>query len=189
MGCNASLEVQDTQGAVLFIRLLLLAIAPTLAVFELHCRCSIVKLQQEEYDRQLSEALSRGCSVDEALTLLAWTKVVGEKKKGRLYGAGNLAGNYRKGVATTLKLTLNVGEGSSRQPELTPEMRDMITRLTQEQLAAHMQTQQDLIHEVSGSRESVRAPPVCADDADDPYEVYGEGEDDDDDDDGLEMDD
>ncbi|XP_039691036.1 uncharacterized protein [Medicago truncatula] len=177
------------------------------------------KICQEEYDRQLSEALSRGCSVDEALTLRAWTKVAGEKKKGRLYGAGNLAGNYRKGVATTLKLTLNAGEGSSRQPELTPEMRDLITRLTQEQLAAHMQTQQDLIHEVvrkqrefldsqldtfrqeqgwnmneqgvgqqSGSRESVRAPPVCDDDADDPYEVYGEGEEDDDVDD-LEMDD
>lgn len=136
-----------------------------------------------------------------------------------MYGAGNLAGNYRKGVATTLKLTLNAGEGSSRQPELTPEMRDLITRLTQEQLAAHMQTQQDLIHEVvrkqrefldsqldtfrqeqgwnmneqgvgqqSGSRESVRAPPVCDDDADDPYELYGEGEEDDDVDD-LEMDD
>lgn len=29
---------------------------------------------------------------------------------------------------------------------------------------------------------------MCDDDADDPYEVYGEGEDDDDDD-GLEMDD
>ncbi|AES75174.2 hypothetical protein MTR_6g029280 [Medicago truncatula] len=40
----------------------------------------------------------------------------------------------------------------------------------------------------SGSRQNVRAPPVCDDDADDPYEVYGEGEDDDDDD-GLEMDD
>ncbi|KEH18631.1 hypothetical protein MTR_8g027455 [Medicago truncatula] len=164
-----------------------------------------VDLTREEYDRRLSEALSSGCSVDEALTLRAWTKVAGEKKKGRLYGAGNLAGNYRKGVATTLKLTLNAGEGSCRQPELTPEMRDMITRLTQEQLAAQMQTQQELIQKVvrkqqefldsqldtfrqeqgwnrneqgvgqhSRSRQNVRAPPVCDDDADDPYEVYGE---------------
>jgi alanine-alpha-ketoisovalerate/valine-pyruvate aminotransferase len=138
-----------------------------------------------------------------------------------LYGAGNLAGNYRKGVAATLKLTLNAGEGSSRQPELTPEMRELIARLTQEQLAAQMQTQEELIQNVlrrqrefldsqldafrqeqgwnldgqdvgqqGGSQQSqhnVRAP-ACDDDADDPYEVYGEG-DDDDDDDGIEEDD
>lgn len=128
-----------------------------------------------------------------------------------MYGAGNLVGDYRKGVATTLKLTLNAGEGSSRQPELTPEMREMIAKLTQEQLAAQMQSQEELIQDVlrkqrelfdarldsfrqeqgwnldgegvgkqSGSQQNVRAP-ACDDDADDPYEVYGEGEHDDDD--------
>ena len=64
------------------------------------------------------------------------------KKKGKLYGLGNLAANYRKGsVASTLRLTLNHGEGSSQQPELTPEMRELIHRLTQEQFTQQMASQ------------------------------------------------
>ena len=61
-----------------------------------------------------------------------------------LYGAGNLAGNYRKGIAATLMFTLNVGEGSSRQPELTPEMREKIVRLTQEKLVAKCKPKRSL---------------------------------------------
>ncbi|XP_024627930.1 uncharacterized protein [Medicago truncatula] len=70
---------------------------------------------QEEYDRLLAEAISKGATVDHSLTFRTWKKVVGEKKKGKLYGLGNLAANYRAGsVASTLTFTLNHGEGSSR---------------------------------------------------------------------------
>jgi hypothetical protein len=83
---------------------------------------------QEEYDRKLADALSRGCSVDEASTI-------------------NLEANYRKGIAATLLLTLNDGEGSSRQPELTPEMQEMTRKLTQEQFALQMASQQTLVQQ------------------------------------------
>jgi len=62
------------------------------------------------------QRLSRGCSVDEAFALRTWTKVASDKSMSRLYGAGNLAGNYCKGIAATLKFTLNAGEGYSRRP-------------------------------------------------------------------------
>jgi hypothetical protein len=81
---------------------------------------------QEEYDRQLADALSRGCLVDEVSAI-------------------NLEANYRKGIAATLRLTLNDGDGSSRQPELTPEMQEMIQKLTLEQFALQMASQQTLV--------------------------------------------
>ncbi|KEH26514.1 hypothetical protein MTR_6g463490 [Medicago truncatula] len=75
--------------------------------------------------------------------------VVGDKKKGKLYGLGNLAANYRKGsVASTLRLTLNQGEGTSQQPELTPEMRELIHRLTQEQFTQQMESQASLVQDL-----------------------------------------
>jgi len=81
---------------------------------------------QEEYDRQLADVLSRGCPVDEASAI-------------------NLEADYHKGIAATLRPTLNYGEGSSRQPELTPEMQDMIQKLTLEQFALQMASQQTLV--------------------------------------------
>jgi hypothetical protein len=54
---------------------------------------------QEEYDRKLVEALSQGASIDHGLTFQTWTNVAGDKSKGKLYGAGNLAVNYQKGIA------------------------------------------------------------------------------------------
>jgi len=94
----------------------------------------LLLFEKEEYDQQLAKAISQGLTVGHALTFRTWKKVVGDKKKGKLYGLGNLAANYRKSsVAPTLKLTLNHGEGSSQQLELTPEMRELIQRLTQEQ--------------------------------------------------------
>ena len=140
------------------------------------------------------------------MTLRTWTKVVGEKTKGQLYGLGNLVGNYHNAIATTLKFTLNVGEGSSRKPELTPEMRKRITKLTQEQLDAQMQSQKQLILEVvrrqqeffnaqlpafrqelgwptdeqgvgkQGGSQPNVRASVCDDDVD-PYEVYGDDDD------------
>jgi len=41
------------------------------------------------------------------MILKTWTRVVTDKKKGKIYGVGNLAGSYQKGIAATLKLTLN----------------------------------------------------------------------------------
>jgi hypothetical protein len=98
------------------------------------------------------------------LALQTWTKVAGDKKKGKLYGAGNLAANYRKGVATTLKFTLNHGEGSSQQPVLTPEMGELIQRY-EEQLAEFRQAR-----EVGNSSQqsSVPAPNV------EPFPSYSE---------------
>jgi len=81
---------------------------------------------QKEYGRQLADALSRGCSFDEASTI-------------------NLEAKYCKGIAATLRLTLNDGEGSSRQPELTPEMQEMIQKLTLEQFELQMASQQTLV--------------------------------------------
>jgi len=62
----------------------------------------------------------------------------------QLYGAGNLAGNYRKGIGATLMFTLNVGEGSSLQYELNPKMREKIIRLTQEKLVAKCKPKRSL---------------------------------------------
>ena len=94
----------------------------------------LLLFEQEEYDKQLADAIAQGSTVDHSLTFRTWKNVVGDKKKGKLYGLGNLAANYRKDtVASTLRLTLNHGEGSSQQLELTPEMRELIQRLTQEQ--------------------------------------------------------
>jgi len=105
--------------------------------------------EQEEYDRQLAEAISQGSTVDHSLTFRTWTKVAGDKKKGKLYGLGNLAANYGKGsVASTLRLTLNHGEGSSQQPELTPEMRELIHRLTQEQFTQQMASQATVVKDL-----------------------------------------
>jgi len=102
----------------------------------------LLLFEQEEYDRKLADAIAQGSTVDHSLTFRTWKKVAGDKKKGKLYGLGNLAANYRKGsVASTLQLTLNHGEGSSQQPELTPEMRELIHRLTQEQFAQQMASQ------------------------------------------------
>lgn len=157
----------------------------------------LLSFEKEEYDRKLAEALSRGSSVDHGLSLRTWTKVAGNKTKGRLYGAGNLAANYRKGVAATLRRTLNHGEGSSHQPELTPEMRELIQRLTQEQLtqqmASHEAVVQDLLSrhrsyeeqlaqfrqaQAGSSSEQVQDPsltraPILNDNVD-PYPIYGE---------------
>jgi hypothetical protein len=111
--------------------------------------------EQEEYDRQLAEAISNGSTVDYSLTFNTWKKVAGDKKKGKLYGLGNLAANYRKGsVASTLRLTLNHGEGSSQQPELTPEMRELIHRLTQEQLTQQMASQAAVIQDLLNRQRS-----------------------------------
>jgi hypothetical protein len=87
------------------------------------------------------------------LLIIVWPSKLGPKllaikKKGKLYGAGNLAANYRKGVATTLKFTLNHGEGSSQQPVLTPEMRELIQRLTQEQLAQQMASHEAVVRDL-----------------------------------------
>ncbi|KEH34060.1 hypothetical protein MTR_3g058800 [Medicago truncatula] len=151
----------------------------------------LVMMYIEEYDRQLAEALSKGLTVDHSLALQIWTKVAGDKTKGKLYGAGNLTANYRKGVATTLRFTLNHGEGSSQQPALTPEMHDLIQRLTQEQLtqqmARHEAVVQDLLsrqrtyeeqlaqfrqaHEDGNSSQQASVPDPNVE----PFPIYGEG--------------
>ncbi|AES59601.1 hypothetical protein MTR_1g023240 [Medicago truncatula] len=95
---------------------------------------------------QLAEDISQGSTIDHSLTFNTWKKVVGDKKKGKLYVRGNLAANYRTdSVASTLRLTLNHGEGTSQQPELTPEMRELIHRLTQEQFTQQMASQAALV--------------------------------------------
>ncbi|RHN59169.1 putative transposase, Ptta/En/Spm, plant [Medicago truncatula] len=109
----------------------------------------------EEYDRLLAEAISEGSTVDHSLTFRTWKKVVGDKKKGKLYGLGNLAANCRPGsVESTLTFTLNHGEGSSRQPELTPEMRELINRLAQEQFAQQMATQAAVVQDLLNRQRS-----------------------------------
>ena len=115
----------------------------------------LLLFEQEEYDWQLAEAISQGSIVDHSLTFRTWTKVAGDKKKGKLYGLGNLAANYRKGsVASTLRLTLNHGEGSSQQPELTPEMRELIHRLTQEQFTQQMASQAAFVQDLFNRQRS-----------------------------------
>jgi hypothetical protein len=115
----------------------------------------LLLFEQEEYDRQLAEAIKNGSTVDHTLSFRTWTKVAGEKKKGKLYGLGNLAANYRKGsVASTLRLSLNHGEGSSQQPELTPEMRELIHRLTQEQFAQQMASQAAVVQDLLNRQRS-----------------------------------
>jgi len=99
----------------------------------------LLLFEQEEYDRQLAEALAQGSTVDHALSFRTWKKVVADKTNGKLYGLGNLAANYQKGVASTLRLTLNHCEGSSQQPELTQE------KLTQ-QMASQEAVVQDLLN-------------------------------------------
>ncbi|XP_039689841.1 uncharacterized protein [Medicago truncatula] len=112
-------------------------------------------ISEEEYDRLLAEAISEGSTVGHSLTFHTWKKVVGDKKKGKLYGLGNLAANYRAGsVASTLTFTLNHGEGSSRQPELTPEMRELIHRLAQEQFAQQMATQAAVVQDLLNRQRS-----------------------------------
>ena len=89
------------------------------------------------------------------MTFRTWKKVAGDKNKGKLYGLGNLAANYRKGsVASTLRLTLNHGEGSSQQPELTPEMRELIHRLTQEQFTQQLASQAALVQDLLNRQRS-----------------------------------
>jgi hypothetical protein len=61
------------------------------------------------------------------LSLKTWSHVVGGKKKGRLYGAGNLAATYRKG-GRTLNMKIADGEGTSQPPTLTPDMQEMIKK-------------------------------------------------------------
>ena len=96
-----------------------------------------------------------GSTVDHALTFRTWKKVAGDKKKGKLYGLGNLAANYQKGsVASTLRLTLNHGEGSSQQPKLTPEMRELIHRLTQEQFTQQMASQAAVVQDLLNRQRS-----------------------------------
>jgi len=115
----------------------------------------LLLFEQEEYDRQLAEAISQGSIVDHSLTFRTWTKVAGDKKKGKLYGLGNIAANYRKGsVASTLRLTLNHGEGSSQQPELTPEMRELIHRLIQEQFTQQMASQAAVVKDLLNRQRS-----------------------------------
>jgi len=115
----------------------------------------LLLFEQEEYDKQLADAIAQGSTVDHSLTFRTWKNVVGDKKKGKLYGLGNLAANYRKDtVASTLRLTLNHGEGSSQQPELTPEMRELIHRLTQEQLAQQMASQAALVQDLLNRQRS-----------------------------------
>ena len=66
-----------------------------------------------------------------------------------------MAANYRKGsVASTLRLTLNHGEGSSQQPELTPEMRELIHRLTQEQFTQQMASQATVVQDLLNRQRS-----------------------------------
>ncbi|AES99396.1 hypothetical protein MTR_5g080310 [Medicago truncatula] len=109
----------------------------------------------EEYDRLLAEAISEGATVDHSLTFRTWKKVVGDKKKGKLYGLGNLAANYRAGsVASTLTFTLNHGEGSSWQPELTPKMRELIHRLAKEKFAQQMATQAAIVQDLLNRQRS-----------------------------------
>ena len=115
----------------------------------------MLSFEYEEYDRKLAEAFSQGSSVDHSLALRTWTKVAGNKTKGKLYSAGNFAANYWKGVAATLRLTLNHGEGSSQQPAQTPELRDLIQRLTQEQLTQQMAGLQDLLSRQQSFEEQV----------------------------------
>lgn len=134
--------------------------------------------------------------MDEALSLKTWTNVAGDKHKGRLYGAGSLAGNYRKGIAATLRRTLNHGEGSSRQPELTPEMRELINRVAnQDELRQRLASQDQLLQQLiekqrqydeqlaqlsqtnAGNTPVTRNMLASALNSDlDPYEVYGEEE-------------
>lgn len=135
----------------------------------------LLSFEQEEYDRKLAEALSQGSSVDHGLSLRTWTKVAGDKTKGKLYGAGNLAANYRKGVAATLRLTLNHGEGSSHQPELTPKMRELIQRLTQEQLIQQMASHEAVVQDLQVEDPSLTRAPILNDNVD-PYPIYDEDE-------------
>jgi hypothetical protein len=64
------------------------------------------------------------------LSLKTWSGVVGGKRKGRLYGAGNLAATYGKG-GRTLQIKIADGEGTSQPPTLTPDMQDMIRKQVQ----------------------------------------------------------
>ncbi|XP_024639923.1 uncharacterized protein [Medicago truncatula] len=93
---------------------------------------------QEEYDRLLAEAISKGATVDHSLTFRTWKKVVGDKKKGKLYGLGNLAANYRDLPGS----------------QLTPEMRELIHRLAQEQFAQQMATQAAVVQDLLNRQRS-----------------------------------
>ena len=74
-----------------------------------------VYVWQEEFEARMSQMMSQtsSCSPsqspeDPSAPLRVWADVVGGKQKGRLYGAGDLAANYKKGTRR-----LHIGESSS----------------------------------------------------------------------------
>ncbi|WJX87658.1 hypothetical protein P8452_69823 [Trifolium repens] len=155
---------------------------------------------QEEYKKELAVAIQDDSrQVDEALSLKTWSKVNGGKRKGRFYGAGNLAANYRKG-ARTLHMKIADGEGTSQPPTLTPDMQEMIRKLAHdealalvkqmlskqqsfdEQLQQEQVRSQKLQQELSQLKSNIRHTPGVEDHEDDsPYPIYGEEEEEDED--------
>ncbi|KAK2370197.1 hypothetical protein QL285_083266 [Trifolium repens] len=151
------------------------------------------KKVQEEYKKQLAIAIQDGsCQVDEPLSLKTWSHVVGGKKKGRLYGAGNLAATYRK-VGRTLNMKIADGEGTSQPPTLTTDMQEMIKKIAQneafmqqmflkqqkfdEELQQERARSQKLQQELSELKSNNRQTAGVEDSEDDsPYPIYGEEE-------------
>ncbi|GAU31898.1 hypothetical protein TSUD_270830 [Trifolium subterraneum] len=104
------------------------------------------------------------------------------KKKGRFYGAGNLAATYRKG-GVTLNMKIADGEGTSRPPSLTPKIQEMIRKIAQnealmqqmllkqqtfeEQLQQEQVRSQKLQQELLQWRSNSRLTPVAEDLEDD----------------------
>jgi hypothetical protein len=150
------------------------------------------------YKKELAVAIQDDSrQVDEALSLKTWSKVNGGKRKGRFYGAGNLAANYRKG-ARTLHMKIADGEGTSQPPTLTPDMQEMIRKLAHdealalvkqmlskqqsfdEQLQQEQARSQKLQQELSQLKSNIRQTPGVEDHEDDsPYPIYGEEEEED----------
>ncbi|KAK2382992.1 hypothetical protein QL285_070491 [Trifolium repens] len=148
---------------------------------------------QEEYKKKLVIAIQDDSrQVDESLSLKTWSNVVGGKRKGRLYGAGNLAATYRKGVRT-LHIKIADGEGTSQPPTLTPDMQEMIRKLAHnealvkqmllkqqsfdEKLQQEQARSQKLQQELSQLKSKSRQTPGVEDPEDDsPYPIYGEEE-------------
>ncbi|KAK2445149.1 hypothetical protein QL285_016113 [Trifolium repens] len=153
---------------------------------------------QEEYKKELAIAVQDGSrQVDESLSLKTWAHVVGGKKKGKLYGAGNLAATYRKG-GRTLNMKIADGEGTSQTPTLTPEMQEMIRKMAENQalvqqvllkqqnfekeLQQERERSQKLQQELLQLQSNSRQTPGVEDPKDDsPYPIYGEEEEDEED--------
>jgi hypothetical protein len=131
------------------------------------------------------------------LSLKTWAHVVGGKKKGKLYGAGNLAATYRKG-GRTLNMKIADGEGTSQTPTLMHEMQEMIRKMAQnealvqqvllkqqnfeKELQQERERSQKLQQELLQLQSNSRQTPGVEDPKDDsPYPIYGEEEEDEED--------